>query len=46
MLADVNECQGTNECHPQLATCTNKPGSYECTCHTGYEGDGKQCQGT
>src|SRR5882724_2997625 len=42
--SDINECAagGASNCDPQ-ATCTNTPGSFSCTCKTGYSGDGKQC---
>ena len=40
-FTDVDECRmvkcGNN------ATCKNTPGSYECLCDTGYEGDGHNC---
>ena len=40
---DVNECNsGSAECHDN-ATCTNTDGSYECTCDTGFTGDGFNC---
>ncbi|KJH50299.1 EGF-like domain protein [Dictyocaulus viviparus] len=38
---DVDECL-LYPCH-QLATCSNTPGSFVCTCPTGYAGDGKTC---
>ncbi|RCN27624.1 zona pellucida-like domain protein, partial [Ancylostoma caninum] len=38
---DVNECF-FSPCH-HLATCTNTPGSFICTCPDGYAGDGKTC---
>ncbi|KAJ1366550.1 hypothetical protein KIN20_027231 [Parelaphostrongylus tenuis] len=38
---DVNECL-FSPCH-HLATCTNIPGSFVCSCPTGYAGDGKTC---
>ncbi|XP_019622589.1 PREDICTED: multiple epidermal growth factor-like domains protein 11 [Branchiostoma belcheri] len=42
---DKNECQnsGDNECSAN-ADCHNAPGSYHCTCRTGYTGDGRECQ--
>jgi len=39
---DVNECLD-NPCH-ERASCFNYPGSYECKCQEGYEGDGKMCR--
>ena len=54
-LADINECDedGLSEVH-QLsyahnchadANCTDTKGSFYCTCHTGYSGDGVTCEG-
>ena len=40
----MNECEGVNGCH-ENAMCSNTDGSYECTCHQGYTGDGRQCEG-
>ena len=43
MSADINECiSGSAECHDN-ATCSNSDGSYECTCNTGFSGDGFNC---
>ena len=40
---DINECtNGRAECHDN-ASCTNTDGSYECTCDTGFTGDGFNC---
>ncbi|XP_042492855.1 wall-associated receptor kinase 2-like [Macadamia integrifolia] len=38
---DINECENpiTNPCS---GICTNLPGSYKCSCPTGYFGDGKK----
>ena len=43
MFLDINECE-MSPCH-QNANCKDVDGSYECTCKTGYSGDGKQCEG-
>jgi len=44
--ADVNECTLTPNggCHT-LATCTNTPGTFSCTCNLGYTGNGYSCTG-
>ena len=40
---DINECtSGSAECHDN-ATCSNIDGSYQCTCDTGFSGDGFNC---
>ena len=43
----MDECQaGSHSCHAQ-AQCVNVNGSYNCTCLSGYGGDGQQvCSGT
>ena len=39
-LTDVDECmENIDMCH-LFATCSNIPGSYNCTCNPGYSGDG------
>src|SRR5205807_1293020 len=40
---DIDECQGTNDCDPLNAHCTNLPGSYTCACKEGYFGNGRRC---
>ncbi len=40
-LADIDECE-FNPCCANAA-CENKPGSFECSCNDGYEGDGFNC---
>ena len=41
----MNECElGTHDCSIQ-ATCTNTIGSFNCTCKTGYSGNGTSCEG-
>ena len=51
---DITECDDKNLaphhshyahiCHDD-ANCTNTKGSFYCTCHTGYSGDGVICSG-
>ena len=55
-VLDINECLAdglaiehhhnySHNCHVD-ANCTNTKGSYYCTCHKGYSGDGVTCLGT
>ena len=41
LFTDINECQTSKPCQNE-GTCENVPGSYKCTCTTGYTG--KDCQ--
>ena len=42
---DIDEClANTHECAAK-ADCKNTEGSFTCTCHDGYQGDGKTCRG-
>jgi len=44
-MLDINECTlGSHNCHAN-ATCANSQGSFNCTCKTGYSGNGTFCQG-
>ena len=43
MTVDINECaSGTDNCDED-ATCSNIPGSFVCTCNSGFSGDGVTC---
>ena len=45
LCADINECSSNNGgC---AHTCTNSPGSFQCSCRTGYTlaGNGRSCNG-
>lgn len=44
-ISDIEECATEiDNCHVD-ANCTNTKGSFYCTCHTGYDGDGVFCNG-
>ena len=40
--ADINECADQNDCSVN-ADCLNTEGSYQCQCHPGYVGNGREC---
>ena len=45
LSVDINECdEGSDGCDTN-ASCMNTPGSYQCSCYYGYEGDGRTCTG-
>ena len=46
LFIDIDECEAnTHDCAAE-ADCKNTEGSFMCTCHDGYQGNGKTCQGT
>ncbi len=47
-ISDIDECldAGVDLLCGSNAVCSNQPGSYQCTCDTGYSGDGVNCTGT
>ena len=43
LLLDVDECsRNLDNCHSN-ATCSDTEGSFDCTCDSGFEGDGVNC---
>ena len=44
-LLDINECNNVTRACNSLANCVNTIGSYQCSCRTGFFGDGFQCDG-
>ena len=45
ILSEMDECyDGTHNCSSN-AFCINTYGDYNCTCKTGYEGNGFNCTG-
>ena len=45
LFSDIEECEsGVHNCDAD-ANCTNIKGSFYCTCHTGFSGDGISCVG-
>lgn len=43
---DIDECANNNQSCSKFAVCTNTPGSYNCSCLDGYDGNGFNCTGT
>ena len=44
-LVDLDECDtGTDSCDTN-AYCNNTIGSHNCTCYSGYTGNGAKCTG-
>lgn len=44
MCTDVNECdEGTHNCH-ENANCSEVMGGFNCTCNTGFTGNGTSCE--
>ena len=41
-VSDIDECSPGGGCD-ENADCLDTPGSFECTCHSGYTGDGDTC---
>ena len=44
-ISDIDECAVNNGNCSEYADCTNSLGSYECTCVSGFTGDGFTCTG-
>lgn len=44
-IVDIDECSEETPCD-QNAECTNTDGSFNCSCMTGYTGNGTHCTGT
>ena len=43
---DIDECMNREDNNCSLnANCTDTDGSYTCTCHHGFTGDGVNCAG-
>ncbi len=44
-FSDIDECADEiDNCHDN-ATCNNNDGSFNCTCTSGYTGNGTYCEG-
>ena len=44
LCVDIDECSGSHGCSH---TCNNLPGTYRCSCPSGYtlEANGRNCKG-
>ena len=42
-LVDIDECSDMIDSCDSNAGCTNVPGTYTCSCNSGYTGDGMNC---
>ena len=44
LIVDINECSLAIDNCDSDAYCTNTNGSFNCTCHKGYSGNGTLCE--
>ena len=44
-LSDINECTAADQLCDFNADCINTHGSYNCSCLSGFTGNGKSCEG-
>ena len=44
-MADIDECMFANGGCADQAVCYNTPGTHNCLCKHGYNGDGRTCVG-
>lgn len=44
-FVDINECEDKIDDCDTNADCENTIGGFECTCKTGYTGNGRECEG-
>ena len=44
LFVDIDECEVIMQCD-RNALCSNSEGSFNCTCESGYSGDGTTCVG-
>ena len=45
IFLDLDECILNSHSCDANAVCTNNHGSHDCTCKTGFSGDGRSCAG-
>ena len=46
LVIELDVCSdGNHDCHPN-AVCSVTEGSYNCTCHKGFIGNGQNCKGS
>ena len=45
IFPDIDECSISAPCDTN-AQCLNTPGSYNCSCNSGYTGNGTHCTGS
>ena len=43
ICADIDECAMSDDLCDMNATCSNVPGSFQCSCNTGFTGSGTTC---
>lgn len=44
-ISDIDECGIEDDDCSEFADCKNTEPGFECSCMTGFEGDGKKCEG-